>query len=152
MSPKAATPPACRARAARISSSERDSDNRSSVARRGALDEVDDQRPETIVTPEALGGEMADFGGSHSRRQILRTERSREVVDAQLEDSDAIDFAVGVTDGNDLGAGERAPDLRNQECVEAAEVENHDVGRIGRRRRRGGFRRREDLAAVRLEN
>ena len=92
------------------------------------------------MTLEALGGEMADFGGAHSRQKILRAERPRKVVDAHFENGDAVDLAIGVADRNDLGAGERAPRLRNQLRVEAVEIEDHDVRRVARGRRRPGFR------------
>jgi hypothetical protein len=104
------------------------------------------------VTLEALGGEMADFGGAHSRRQVLRAERPSEVVDAHLENGDAVDLAIGVADRNDLGAGEHAPGLRDQARVEAVKIEDHDVGRIDRGRHRRGFRSHEDSAAARLQN
>ncbi len=105
---------------------------------------------------EALGGEMADFGGAHSRQQVLGAERPRKVVDAHFENGDAVDLAIGVAARNDLAAGERAPRLRNQLRVEAVEVEVTMPGaspeapspRISPPRRLCSRSARESIAAV----
>lgn len=95
---------------------------------------------------------MMQFGGAHSRQQILRTEGTREVVDAHFENGDAVHFAMGIAERDDFRSGERALRLQNDSGIEVIQIEDHNVRRLGLARLRREMRGCDDLATDRLQD
>jgi hypothetical protein len=88
----------------------------------------------------------------HFCDQILRPERPREIVAAVFENGDAVLLAVVVADLENFGPGECLFRAAGDAVIEVVEIDDHDIGPLGRQPLQGGPRGGDDLAAARLQD
>jgi hypothetical protein len=109
------------------------------------VEQVDQKRSASIEASTPGGVEASQLGYAHARRQIPLAEGTSEVVSIQIQNGDAVRFAIAAADGDDVRVGVGALCLTHLVKIEFRQIDENNVEWAIR------FRRRPDQAALHLE-